>query len=125
MNKLEVREAVEYALDKQAICEAIGYGYLLPHLRGRSGGRMGRRRDQGQARRTIRQKAKELLAAAGYADGCPIDLLAVVEAGGSNTAAEAIKGYLDAAGFVTNHRHRRSRPVLRVGLRHRAGRTWP
>ncbi len=48
------------------------------------------------------EKAKELLTAAGYADGCPIDLLAVVEAGGSNTAAEAIKGYLDAAGFVTN-----------------------
>ena len=47
-------------------------------------------------------KAKELLVDAGYADGCPIDLLAVAEAGGRNTGAEAIKGYLDAAGFVTN-----------------------
>ncbi len=48
------------------------------------------------------EKAKALLAEAGYADGCPIDILAVAETGGRSTGAEAVKGYLDAAGFVTN-----------------------
>jgi ABC-type transport system substrate-binding protein len=47
-------------------------------------------------------KAKALLVQAGYANGCPVDLLAVAGAGGSNTYAEAIKNYLDAAGFKTN-----------------------
>ena len=28
--KQQVREAVEYALDKEAICEAIGYGFYFP-----------------------------------------------------------------------------------------------
>jgi peptide/nickel transport system substrate-binding protein len=100
MSKQEVREALEYALDKVAICTAIGYGSYFPINAVAPDGEWGAnaikvKRDYNA------QKAKELLTAAGYADGCPINLLAVVEAGGSNTAAEAIKGYLDAAGFVT------------------------
>jgi ABC-type transport system substrate-binding protein len=99
--KQEVREAVEYALDKPAICKAIGYGFYFPIYVVAPEGEWG-----GDAVVVDRQydpaKAKELLTAAGYADGCPIDLLAVAEAGGRNTGAEAVKGYLDAAGFITN-----------------------
>ena len=101
MAKKEVREALEYALDKEAICKAHRLWRLLPHLAVSPEGEWGS--DALKVKRKYNpEKAKELLTAAGYADGCPIDLLAVVEAGGSNTAAEAIKGYLDAAGFVTN-----------------------
>jgi peptide/nickel transport system substrate-binding protein len=101
MAKQEVREALEYALDKPAICKAIGYGFYFPIYAVSPEGEWGS--DAIKVKREYDpEKAKQLLAAAGYANGCPIDLLAVVEAGGSNTAAEAIKGYLDAAGFVTN-----------------------
>jgi peptide/nickel transport system substrate-binding protein len=99
--KQEVREAVEYALDKPAICQAIGYGFYFPLYAVAPEGEWG-----GDAivvkREYNPEKAKQLLAQAGYANGLPIDLLAVAEAGGRNTGAEAIKGYLDAAGFVTN-----------------------
>ena len=100
--KPKVREAVEYALDKTAITDAIGYGFYFPIYAVSPEGEWGSDAVTGQARCTMSRKPRQLLAEAGYADGCPIDLLAFAEAGGSNTAAEAIKGYLDAAGFVTN-----------------------
>jgi peptide/nickel transport system substrate-binding protein len=101
MNDQRVREALEYALDKPALCNAIGYGFYFPIYAVSPEGEWGSdaiavKREYDPA------KAKQLLTEAGYANGCPIDLLAVTEAGGRNTAAEAIKGYLDAAGFVTN-----------------------
>jgi ABC-type transport system substrate-binding protein len=99
--KKEVREAVEYALDKPAIANAIGYGFYFPIYVVAPEGEWG-----GDAVVVDRQydpeKAKQLLIDAGYADGCPIDVLAVAEGGGRSTGAEAVKGYLDAAGFVTN-----------------------
>ena len=99
--KLQVREAVEYALDKKAITDAIGFGFYFPIQVVSPEGEWG-----SDAVVVDRQydpeKAKQLLVEAGYADGCPIDLLAVAEGGGRNTGAEAVKGYLDAAGFVTN-----------------------
>ena len=114
----KVREAVEYALDKPAITKAIGYGYYFPIYVVAPEGEWG-----GDAVKVDRQydpaKAKALLTEAGYADGCPIDLLAVAEGGGRNTGAEAIKGYLDAAGFVTNIDIADPGRLLRLGLRHR------
>jgi peptide/nickel transport system substrate-binding protein len=97
----KVREAVEYALDKKAICDAIGYGFYIPIDVVAPEGEWGSDRVVVQ-RDYDPEKAKALLAEAGYADGCPVDILAVAEAGGRNTGAEAIKGYLDAAGFITN-----------------------
>ena len=99
--KQQVREAVEYALDKAAICKAIGYGFYFPLDVVSPEGEWGSesvvvKRGYDPA------KAKQLLVDAGYPNGCPIDVLALAEAGGRNVGAEAIKGYLDAAGFVTN-----------------------
>jgi len=100
MNKQEVREALEYALDKEAITKAIGYGFYFPIYAVSPEGEWGS--DAIAVKRTYDvAKAKQLLTDAGYANGCPINLLAVTEAGGRNTAAEAMKGYLDAAGFQT------------------------
>ncbi len=100
MNDQKVREALEYALDKPAITDAIGYGFYFPIYAVSPEGEWGS--DAITVKREYDpEKAKQLLVEAGYENGCPIDLLAVTEAGGSNTAAEAIKGYLDAAGFVT------------------------
>ena len=100
LNDIKVREALEYALDKPAIGQAVGYGLYVPLYEVSPPGEWG-----SGAAATLREydpeKAKQLLVDAGYPDGCPIDLLALA-AGGSNTDAEAIKGYLDAAGFVTN-----------------------
>ena len=97
----KVREAVEYALDKAAICEAIGYGYYEPIYAVSPPGEWGS--DRIAVKRDYDpEKAKQLLAEAGYADGCPIDILCIAEAGGRSTGGEAAKGYLDAAGFITN-----------------------
>lgn len=99
--KVQVREAVEYALDKPAITTAIGYGFYMPIYAVAPEGEWGS--DAATVKREYDpEKAKALLVEAGYPDGCPIDILAVAETGGRNAGAEAIKGYLDAAGFVTN-----------------------
>lgn len=101
LNKLEVREAVEYAINKEELIAALGYGIDVPVYAVEPPGEWG-----GEAitvKRTYDPvKAKDLLVQAGYADGCPLDLLAIAQTGGGNTYAEAIKGYLDAAGFQIN-----------------------
>ncbi|OFW59836.1 MAG: hypothetical protein A2133_07280, partial [Actinobacteria bacterium RBG_16_64_13] len=99
--KIEVRKAVEYAINKEELAGALGYGIDLPIYSVSPPGEWGS--DAVTDNYTYDPaKAKELLVAAGYPDGCPIDLLAVTQAGGSNAYGEAIKGYLDAAGFITN-----------------------
>jgi peptide/nickel transport system substrate-binding protein len=100
MANLKVREAVEYALDKPAICDAIGYGRYTPLYEVAGEGEWGAG-VSGIKREYDPVKAKQLLTEAGFADGCPITLEALVESGGRSTAAEACKQYLDAAGFVT------------------------
>jgi peptide/nickel transport system substrate-binding protein len=67
-NDLKVRQAVEYAIDKQAIAKAVGYGLWdaleQPAPKGNSG------YDPNlQTRAYNVQKAKDLLAAAGYPNG--------------------------------------------------------
>ena len=97
----KVREAVEYALDKKAITDAIGYGFYEPIYAVAPEGEWGA--DRIVVKRDYDpEKAKQLLTEAGYANGCPIDVLAIAEGGGRSAGAEAVKGYLDAAGFVTN-----------------------
>jgi len=88
-SKLEVREAIEYALNKKAMAEALGYGYYVannqmsppdnpaynPNLPSR---------DYDPA------KAKELLAKAGYPDGLTIKMITM----GSDPKDLAIQQYL-------------------------------
>ena len=100
-NDIRVREAVDYALDKPAIANAIGYGIYKPMTEIAPVGEWGPDPSH-PVRNYDPAKAKQLLADAGYPDGLKISLLAPMGTGGRNVAAEAVKGYLDAAGFQTN-----------------------
>jgi ABC-type transport system substrate-binding protein len=92
-----LREALEYALDKEAIAKALGFGLYkslksLPHE-----GEWGY--DPAYNPRPYNPaKAKELLAAAGYLNGLKAKLL-VLSRPDTRDAATAVKQYLDAAGF--------------------------
>ena len=100
-NKQQVREAVEYAINKEEMIGALGYGIDKPVYAVEPSGEWGG--DAIAVKRTYDPaKAKQLLTAAGYPNGCPIDVLAIAQTGGGNAYGEAIKGYLDAAGFTTN-----------------------
>ncbi|NLM46352.1 MAG: ABC transporter substrate-binding protein [Firmicutes bacterium] len=91
-----LREAVEYALDKQALAAALGYGLFEPIdtivSRGMPGG-------DKQFRSYDPEKARQLLQEAGYTDGLPISIIAQVGSGGRNEIAEAVAGYLNEVGF--------------------------
>jgi peptide/nickel transport system substrate-binding protein len=101
LSKPQVREAVEYALNKEEFCQAVGYGIYQPVYEVAPAGEWGS--GASKIKRSYDpEKAKQLLVEAGYPNGCPLDLLAVIQTGGRNVEAEAIKGYLDAAGFVVN-----------------------
>ena len=95
----KLREAVEYAIDKQALCDALGYGFYEPLFTISPQGDWGGDR---QFRNYDPEKAKQLLAEAGYPDGLEITLLAQTQSSGRNDVAEAVKGYLDAVGFKVN-----------------------
>ena len=96
---VKVREAIEYALDRPAMAKALGFGFFSPLKMlapetewGYDPAYKGRPYDP--------EKAKKLLSDAGYPNGCKIKLLAVTgESEGHNAVAEAIKSYLDQAGF--------------------------
>jgi ABC-type transport system substrate-binding protein len=95
----KLREALEYALDKEAMAKALGYGYYEP-LNG-----MAPKGEWGYIEKEVRkydpEKARQCLADAGYPDGIKVTLLCNAQAGGRNTLGEAVKGYLDAAGIET------------------------
>ena len=96
---VRLRQALEYAVDKPAIAQALGLGFYkpLPQLAPES--------EWGydpnlQVRGYDPAKAKQLVTDAGYPNGCPISLL-VQNVPASVDAGEALKGYLDAGGFIT------------------------
>lgn len=95
----KVREAIEYALDKPAIAKALGYGYFVPIKMAAPPGEWGYDQDY-QGRPFDSEKAKKLLAEAGYSNGVKLKLLALAEQGGRNVLAESLKMYLDQSGFT-------------------------
>jgi peptide/nickel transport system substrate-binding protein len=94
-NKLKVRQALEYSIDKEKLVKALGYGFnkvatqLAPDYNGGYNPELkGRPYDPA--------KAKSLLAEAGYPDGFSTELL------GANTSADylaAIQANLKAVGI--------------------------
>jgi ABC-type transport system substrate-binding protein len=96
----KVREAIEYALDKAAVAKALGYGFYTPIKMAAPPGEWGY--DPNYAGRAFDpEKAKKLLAEAGYPNGLKLKLLAMQDQGGGrNNLAEAVKSYLDQAGFT-------------------------
>jgi peptide/nickel transport system substrate-binding protein len=92
-----VREALEYAIDKGPIAEALGLGYYVAMEQIAPETEWGYIPDL-PIREYDPEKAKQLLADAGYEDGCPVTLL-VQSTPPNIDAGEYIKGYLDEAGF--------------------------
>jgi len=93
-----LREAMEYALDREPMAQALGLGYYVASTQ------IAPETEWGYipglpTREFNPDKAKELLAEAGYGDGCPVTLL-IQSVPVSVDAGEAIKGYLDQAGFI-------------------------
>ena len=93
-----VREALEYAIDKGPIAEALGLGYYVAMEQIAPKTEWGYIPDL-PIREYNPEKAKQLLADAGYEDGCPVTLL-IQSVPASIDAGEYIKGYLDEAGFI-------------------------
>jgi peptide/nickel transport system substrate-binding protein len=94
---IRLRQALEYALDKNAIAKALGLGYYRPLAQLAPETEWGYIPDL-PVRGYDPVKAKQLVTDAGYPNGCPVTLL-VVNNPANVDGGEAIKQYLDAAGF--------------------------
>jgi len=93
--KVKVREAIEYAIDKAAMAKALGFGYASPLKLTAPDGEWGY--DPNYRGRTYDpQKAKQLLAEAGYPNGLKLKLMIMQD---NKDPATAIKSYMDQAGF--------------------------
>lgn len=94
----KVREAAEYAIDREAIAEGLGYGYWKAPYQIPPRDCSAYNPNFTLGREYNPEKAKQLLAEAGYADG--FDTTIFCFAGGLNRdAAVAVQGYLIAAGI--------------------------
>ena len=91
----EVRQALDYAIDKEQICESIGNGYWTPqysmHVYSEP--------TNFQPRMYDPEKAKELLANAGYPDGFTTTFYVGTHFAGPSIAA--IQDYLNDVGIKT------------------------
>ncbi len=100
MNNKSLREAVEYAIDKAGIAQAIGHGIFSPIKALPWEGEWGY--DPTAGRSYDPQKAKDLLAAAGYSTSKPLKInFLTTNAFGPDPidACTMIKQMLDAVGF--------------------------
>jgi ABC-type transport system substrate-binding protein len=76
-SKLEVRQALAWAIDRESLCEARGFGIFTPATQFVGEGYMGRLPDE-EVAGTLGfdpSKARELLAAAGYPNGFSTELI--------------------------------------------------
>jgi peptide/nickel transport system substrate-binding protein len=94
---IKVRQALEYAVDKAAICKALGYGYWQTVNQGVPKGVAAYNPDV-QTHEYNPTKAKQLLADAGYPNGFSTKIIAPT-AGVSADAVVSIQGYLKAVGI--------------------------
>jgi ABC-type transport system substrate-binding protein len=97
-NNLELREAIDYALDKDAIAKAIGAGQYTAMHQMAPAGEYGY--DPNWPGRPYNpDKARQLLADAGYPKGLKTKMLVNSTDATAVDAATAIKSYLDAVGI--------------------------
>lgn len=95
--KKKVREAIEYAIDKEAIAEALGFGYYKPLKMTAPETEWGY--DSGYPGRVYHPtKAKQLLVEAGYSAGLKLKLLTMTAPPWPDEA-QAIKRYLEDVGI--------------------------
>lgn len=94
----KVREAAEYAIDREAIAEGLGYGYWEAPYQVPARDNPAYNPDFTLARKYDPERAKQLLEDAGYGDGFDTSIICFV--GGLNRdAAVAVQGYLMNVGI--------------------------
>jgi peptide/nickel transport system substrate-binding protein len=98
--KKEVREAVEYAIDREAMAKAFGYGYLQAPYQIPQRGTTPYNPDFTLGRKYDVSKAKELLAQAGYPSGFETTL--IVPSMIDKNYAVAMQAALDVVGIKVN-----------------------
>jgi peptide/nickel transport system substrate-binding protein len=96
-SKLEVREAAEYAVDRVTIAEKFGFGYLQAPNQIPPRDTTAYDADYALGRTYDPEKAKELLAQAGYPDGFKTTL--IIWPAGNRDIALAEQQYLAAVGI--------------------------
>ena len=94
-SNIKVRQAAEHAIDKKAICDALGYGYWVPiNQEAHPGSWIYNPKVVGYPYNTA--KAKQLLGEAGYANGFKTTIYCL---SGSKDIYAAVQGYLKEVGI--------------------------
>ena len=97
-SNIKVREAAEYAIDKEALAEVFGYGFAkAPYQIVPPASSLAYNQDFNLGRKYDAAKAKQLLTEAGFADGFDTTLTAIPMANRDSVAA--IQSYLAAVGI--------------------------
>ncbi|MBI5029084.1 MAG: ABC transporter substrate-binding protein [Chloroflexi bacterium] len=96
--KLPVRQAVDYAIDKQAICETLGYGYWKPLYQAAAPGSWAEN-PKVMGNKYNPTKAKQLLTDAGYPNGLKTTIYTPNSPQIIVDMLTAVQGYLKAVGI--------------------------
>jgi len=96
-NNLKVRQALNYAIDRQAVAEKVGRGFLLPRTQWSNVGKPGYIADMSWTYDPA--KAKQLLAEAGYPNGFQTSIIYPPPPYADENAITAIQSYLTAIGI--------------------------
>jgi peptide/nickel transport system substrate-binding protein len=97
-SKLDVRQAMEYAIDKQAIVDTFGFGFWYPVYQPNVPSQFGYVPDLAQ-RKYDQAKAKQLLAKAGYPNGFSTKI--ITSSSLEKDTLVAVQDYLSAVGITT------------------------
>lgn len=93
-SNVKVRMAIEYALDKQAMADALGYGFLIPNNQWSPPFNPSFNADL-PSRDYDPEMAKQLLTEAGYPNGTKLHIITI----GSEPEILSVQQYLEAVGF--------------------------
>lgn len=99
----KVREAVEYAIDREAIAESLGYGYLQAPYQIAPRDSLAYNPDFTLGRKYDPEKAKQLLAEAGYPDGFETTIIIFPPSGDDYILA--VQAYLSQVGIKVDLEH--------------------
>lgn len=93
-NDARIRQAIEYAIDKETIADALGYGYYVANNQMPPPDNPSHNNDL-PSREYNPEKSKELLAEAGYPDGFPANMITI----GTSPTAQILQEELKAVGI--------------------------
>ena len=98
LQKLEIRQAVSYAIDRESLVAARGYGIARPATQLLAEGFIGHIPDESVNVRFDPDKSRDLLAAAGYPNGFSTTI--ICDPGGDRDSAVAIQSMLGDVGIT-------------------------